>query len=152
MALFATSLTSLQASTWCLYFSPSTSCTLRGRESEELNAESGAAKSGWNGSSLCGGKRGNVKENPPLWEPFVLGVKALGLGDDSGCTTKAVASVLQRRWWERRVIVCMYAGYFHIEHKLLSYCSSPPGGWHSYLLRPLAILANKQFVFRTGLK
>lgn len=42
----------------------------QGRESEELKVESGASKSSWNGSPLCGGERGNAKETPPLLEPL----------------------------------------------------------------------------------
>ena len=44
--LFATSLIPLQASTWCLLFPSINQSYPQGRESEELKAESGAAKSG----------------------------------------------------------------------------------------------------------
>lgn len=96
----------------------------QGRESGELKVESGAAKSGWNGSPLCGGKRGNAKENPQLWEPLC-----------GWWTPRAVGTVQQRRRRERRVIVCMLTTQH--EYNLWSYSSSPPSGWFSYLLRPL---------------
>lgn len=85
----------------------------QGRESEELKVESGAAKSCWNGSLLCGGERGNAKGNPPTVAAFVRGVKPPGLGNDGGWTPRAVGSVLQRRWRQRKVIVCMCACFVH---------------------------------------
>lgn len=75
VAPFATSLTSPQASTWCSLFSSFHQSHPQGRESEGLKVESGAAKSGWNGSPLCWSERGNAKGKPPAVGAFVPGVK-----------------------------------------------------------------------------
>lgn len=149
--LFSTSLTSLSIHLVYFLFSSLNQSHPQGR-SEDLKAESGAVKSGCNRSPLCG-REGKCEGKTPHCGSLCAGSKSTRPGwgwrmDTSGSRFSAAEEMTGNKMY------CLYVCWLctQHEHKPWSHSSFPLTGWLSYLVRPLAILANKQFVLRAGLR